>query len=367
MRVADVIVVGAGVVGCAVADALARRGATVLVVERDHPGAHASSVAAGMLAPLTESEGEGPMLELGYRALEAYPHVIEDLRERSGIDPEFVPCGVLRVTEAREADRVRDRVGKLSGYGVRWVERDELRAREPGLAPTVVGASWSPGEAQVDPALLVRALLGAALRGGCKLESGLPVLSLLREGDRIRGVRTADGVREADEVVICAGPWSGLFEESLRLHVPVEPIRGQLVELEGVQGSPASILWGEKVYLVPRRDGTLLVGATMERVGFDARVTVGGVASLLDGARAVLPGCVDYRFRAARAALRPSTPDHLPLVGPVPGSRGAWLATGHHRSGILLGPLTGELLADRLLERRTPTELIALDPARFTA
>ncbi len=364
----DVLVIGGGIVGCSVAHALARRGASVLVLERDHPGGRASATAAGMLTPSLGGLAEGPLLAIGSRALEEMGPVAEEVRELSGVDPGFVRSGALRVAGSeREATLLRDQAAKLEDYDVGWIGRDELLEREPGLSSDSVGAVWSPREGYVEPPLLTRALEGAALRGGVRFERGVPVEAVRIEGNRVRGVQTPEGDYAAGQVVLCAGAWSGLFEESLRFPIPVEPIRGQIVELGRSPGTGAPIVWGLGAYLVPRHDGRLLVGATEERVGFEARVTAGGVQGLLEGGCSVLPEIRKYEFRCARVAFRPGTPDDRPLVGRVPDVEGAWLATGHYRHGILLATITADRLARALLEGETPVELEPLDPARFKA
>jgi glycine oxidase len=361
----DVIVIGAGVIGSAVAHALARRGASVLVLERDRPAAHASGAAAGMLAPFTESHAEGPLLEIGARALERLRTVVEEVRDVSGIDPAFVERGILRVAGEEEAALLRERAAKLEPHGLRWMDRQELHSLEPGVTAEAAGAIWSPNEGHLDPGLFTRSLVGAALARGARLEVGLPVHSLWIERGRARGVRTADGLRDGSNVVICAGAWSRIFEGELALEIPVDPVRGQMIELEAPGRASRPILWGSAAYLVPRRDGTLLVGATVERVGFDATVTAGGIESLLSGARAILPEAEGWRFRGARAGLRPATPDGLPLVGPIPGIHGVWLATGHHRNGILLAAATGEMIAEGIATGVACRETSFLSPARF--
>jgi glycine oxidase len=364
---ADVVVIGAGIVGFAVANALAQRGASVVVLERDHPGAQTSRTAAGMLTPFVGGLAEGPLLSLGARALEEMAALAEEVQEHSGVDPGLVRSGCLRIASKLEEALLRNQAKELEPYDVRWVDRDELLEREPGVTADAVGGLWSPREAYVRPRQLTRALEGAALSRGVRLERGVPVLSLRREGNRIRGAQTPEGDYDADQIVICAGAWSGLFEESLGFSVPVEPIRGQILELGRPPRAGSPILWGLGAYLVPRQDGTFLVGATEERVGFETRVTASGVQGLLEAACEILPEVRKYEFREARVALRPGTPDDRPLVGRVPNVDGAWLATGHYRHGVLLAGLTGKLIAQALVGGESPDELQLLDPGRFVS
>jgi glycine oxidase len=320
-----------------------------------------------MLTPYTGGLAEGPMLAIGSRALEEIGPVVDEVRELSGVDPGLVHSGALRVAGSeREATLFRDQAAKLEAYDLRWIGPDELLEREPELSSDSVGAIWSPREGYVEPPLLTRALEGAALRHGARVERGVPVLAVLREGHRVRGVQTPDGDYAADQIVLCAGAWSGLFGENLRFPIPVEPIRGQIVELGRSPGTGAPIVWGLGAYLVPRQDGRLLVGATEERVGFEARVTASGVQGLLEAGCSVMPEIRKYEFRGARVAFRPGTPDDRPLVGRIPGVEGAWIASGHYRHGILLAAITADRLARALLEGESPAELEPLDPARFS-
>ncbi len=365
MRTADAVVVGGGVIGCAIAWALAREGLAVVVVERDRIGAHASGAAAGMLAPLAESEGEGALFRAGVAALELFPAFVAEARELSGIDPQLVPSGVLRVAGARESDALAARARALAPFGVEWLSADLARKREPRLAPDVAGALWSPREAHVDPALLTRALGAAAARRGARFELGADAVGLLRDGERVCGVRLRDGVVGAAEVVLCTGAWTRFWEDATGASLPVEPVRGQILALESREPAPRAIVWGDDAYLVPRTSGALVVGATVERAGFDVRVTAEGVASLLRGATALLPDLAQASFLRAWAGLRPGTPDALPLVGRVPRVRGLSVAAGHHRNGILLAPVTALWLADLLLRGRLPDAAAPFDPARF--
>ncbi len=363
----EVIVVGAGVIGCAVAHELARAGARPLLLERDAVAAHASGAAAGMLAPFTEGAGGGPLLAIGAEALDAYPQWVASVAELSGIDPQLRRCGVLRVARAGEVESLRAAAARLVPHGASWLEPDELRKRVPGVAEAAAGALWSPRESSVDAPGLTRALCAAALRRGASLREGVAVRGLLRDGERVTGVRTRDEDLYASAVVLCAGPWVRELDEHLGGAWPVEPVKGQMLALDAPVGGPASILWDPDVYLVPRPDGTLRVGATVERAGFDARPTADGVARLLGAARALLPDTGSCRFLRTWAGLRPATPDHLPLVGAVPGARDLWIAAGHHRNGILLAPWTAAAVAAGLLESRTLPGAAALAPERFAA
>jgi glycine oxidase len=368
VRRPDVVVVGGGVVGCASAWFLAKEGLRVRLFERDALAAHASGAAAGMLAPLCEASGPGIFLRLGLRSLGLFPELVRELRERSGVDPEYERSGVLRVAaDAGEARRLAERARDLAAEGLEWLDARAAREAHPGLAQAEHGALHSSREGHVRSPLLVQALALAAEGRGARVEVGVPVLALELEGGRVTGVRTPAGSVAAGAVVLCAGSSTQacLVPLGAQRLAPVEPVRGQGLILAPVRPLPPTIVWRGPLYLVPKRDGSVVVGATEERVGFDSRATAGGVRQLLDGALALLPELARASFEAPFVGLRPATPDGLPLVGPVPGFEGLWIAAGHFRNGVLLAPVTGALLAAQLLGRPVDAEAAALRPDRF--
>jgi glycine oxidase len=361
-----VIVVGGGVVGCAVAWFLAREGVSVTLLERGEIAGEASGAAAGMLAPLIEADPETAsgrcFLRWGRRSLGLFPRLVEELCESAGVDPEYRTSGLLRVArDAAEAAALERHAARLAGIGalderddpdgleLAWLGPEEARAFEPQLAPGLAGALHSPREAHVRSPLLVRAYAQAAARRGALIESGAPVMGLVRERARVVGVESAEGRRSAGQVVLCAGSWTPGFAAGLGAPLPVTPVRGQIVSLDAPDSPFSSIVWGGSTYLVPKLDGSVAVGATEEHVGFDCRVTAAGVRGLLDEAARLVPALADASFRSAWAGLRPETPDHLPLVGPVPTLDGLLVAAGHFRNGVLLSPATGEIVRDGVL------------------
>jgi glycine oxidase len=369
VRTSEVVVVGGGVIGASVAFFLAREGIEVALLEREALAAGASGAAAGMLTPTGEAAEQGPFLLWARRSLEGFPALAAELLERSGVDCEFVRSGTLRLAfGAAEARTLRARIKKLGVPGLEWLDARALQAAEPLAAPGAVGAVWSPEDGHVRSPLLVRAYAGAARRLGARIETGVEVTGLRSAGERVAGVETSGGAWSTSRVIVCAGAWSGggrAWPPGMA-PPPIEPVRGQILSVEAPSPAPATIVWGEGGYVVPKRDGSLVVGATEERVGFDARVTADGLARLLALGTRLVPAIADCTFRSAWAGLRPCPPDALPLVGPVAGLEGLALATGHHRNGVLLSPVTGRLIADWVAGKGIPEDAQAFLPSRFS-
>jgi glycine oxidase len=351
----DVVIAGGGVIGCALAYELAVRGVGVTVLERDTLGAHASTVAAGMLAPLSESASPDARFELGMRSLARFAELAVALKDETGVDIELLPSGTLRVALA-EADEIElrraEKWQRAQGVSVEWLEAATAREREPALAPTIRGALWSDGEQQVNPKRLLVALAQAAGRRGVRFLEGTPMLGLITAGGRVQGVRTPSGMIAAQTVVLAAGPWTGALGAELGLALPVTPKRGQLLHLHATPQPLRHMLGADHCYLVPRADGTIIVGATVEDAGYDRRPSAAGIAYLLGILPYVAPIAATTEFRAVEVGLRPWSADGLPLLGNVTGHAGLVVATGHGRNGILLAPITAQLLARLIVDGR---------------
>lgn len=362
-----VLVVGGGVIGCAVAWRLARRDAQVVLIERDRPGDHASSAAAGMLSPLKEAEEPGPFLDMGLRSLERYPGFVEAIEGASGIHVGYRRDGRLDVAlDDADAEGLR-RHRELqadAGFESRLLEPAEIRRLEPRIGAEAILALATEHDHQLDSRQLMRALWIACEHEAVEVRTGVTATAVLTEGERAVGLRLEDGTRmEADDVVIAAGAWSGQLE--LPRTLPIRPVRGQIVVLRAVPPVLGRTTWGPRSYLVPRRDGRLLVGSTMEEAGFRSEVTAGAVQGLLARAARVVPALSDAVVESFQVGLRPASADGLPVIGPDPEVRGLVYATGHFRNGVLLAPETAELVARVVLDGE-PGEP-AFDPARFMA
>ncbi len=355
----DVVVVGAGIMGSAIARALAGAGRSVRVLEKSIPGAEASSVAAGILAPMVEHD-EGPLRTLGIASRDAYRVLASALEEETGLDIGFLRSGVLAIPRA-------DRSPEQLAFGAHGqsLTAAEARELEPALAESVHGALLLPDEAQVDPPRVLRALVRSAESRGARFTSGAAVRGLTRQGDRIIGVDTDRGMVPAGEVVLAAGAWTSLVPGLPRIfETAIRPVRGQLLRAELRAPIARRIVFAEHAYIVPRPDGRVVCGATMEDVGFTKEVTLGAVGSLASHAVSVMPGLAAARFVEADVSFRPASIDGLPLIGPA-GIDGLWLATGHFRNGILLAPATAAMIAAGITHTKSPHDARPFDPRRL--
>ena len=367
----DVAVVGGGAIGLAIAWRAAQCGFRVTALERGEPGGGASRVAAGMLAPVTEATlAERAVLKLGLSSAQAYPAFVEELRATSGADPSYLPCGTLVVARDRDEAEALERELELRrglGLAVQRLLPSEARRLEPSLAPSLRLAFLAEGDHVVDPRRLTAALVAALARAGVELRSGAEVAALeISSSGSVDGVRLVDGERiRAQQVVIAAGVWviDGVPEAA---RIPVHPIKGQLLRLHDPAGPGLlnRVLRLARGYLVPRGDGRYVLGATMEERGFDTSVTAGAVYELLRDASELVPGISELVIDELLAGLRPATPDNAPAIGPgvVPGLH--W-AVGHYRNGILLAPITAELLARSLSGEELPELALPFAPSRF--
>jgi glycine oxidase len=363
----DAVVIGAGLIGLACAWRASRRGLSVLVVDRaPEPGAGASCVAAGMLAPVTEADfGEEAPLRVNLAGRERWAGFAAELEEVGGLSTGYRETGALVVAadrdDAESLRRLHDFQRSL-GLDARWLPPSRCRRLEPGLSPRIAGGILAPQDASADPRATVAALAAAVE----EVSLGLEVESIVHDGTRVTGVRTAAGTVACGQVVVAAGAWSSALDPA-GAGPPVRPVKGQILELR-VRGGPAEplerVVRTPRCYLVGRGDGRVVLGATVEEQGFDTTVTAGGIYGLLEAAWEVWPEVAELELLGARAGLRPGTPDNAPVVGHGELDGLIW-ATGHWRNGVLLAPLTGDLVAELLMGGSLPGELAALEPARF--
>ncbi len=357
--------VGAGVVGCAVGYELAVRGADVRVLDMRDVGEGATRASAGVLCPHIEGHA-APLLRLGVSSLAMYDEFVARVSHDARTSIEYRRTGTLEVAlTGEEAERLQAAAAAHGRSGVehRYLTTQDARELEPALPEHITGALFVPVHGYVAVSRFTAALAAAALAHGATIDRGVAVRRVTQRG-RIVEVETPHESIEADAVVIAAGSWSGRVAVG-HGYPPVKPIRGQLLHLACMAPVASRVLWGAECYIVPWQDGSLLVGATVEDVGFDESATVAGVRDLLDHACTLLPSASSARFQGVRVGLRPATSDELPIIGRSSSDTAVFYATGHYRNGVLLAPFTAVAIADLILDRREAPELTITDPARY--
>lgn len=368
-----IVIVGGGISGLGIGWRLAQAGAEVTVVERGEAGRGATWAAAGMLAPQVEAEpGEEALLPLLLESRALWPGFARELEAASGVDVGYRDEGTMVVAldrDDREALAFRfDYLSRL-GIALDWLSGPEAREREPHLARGATAAILSRDDHQVDNRRVAEALRRAFLAAGGVLAENEAVVEILTAAGRATGVRTAAREIAAETVVLAAGAWSRNIDGlPASLRPPVRPVKGQMLAIAMDAKAPLlrHVVWTPRIYLVPRADGRLVVGATVEEMGFDVSVTAGGIFELLRRAYEALPGIYDLDLIETWAGLRPASRDDAPILGPT-GMPGLVMATGHHRNGILLGPLTADAIAGLLLTGRTADSIRPFTLERFAA
>jgi len=367
-RPSDIIVVGAGIVGCAVAHELASRGASVEIVDERPVGMGATQASAGVLAPFIEAHEGSPLLDLTVRSLGLFDTFIERVSADSGHSVPYRRTGTIDIaandTELRALQATAAVLARRDVPAI-MLDAQAVRREEPQLGDGAIGGLLIEPHGVVGASDLTRALAAAARRRGARLIERSRVRRISStHGDMI--VETDRGSLTSNAVVLAAGSWSGAIAiEGVNTTVPVRPVRGQLLHL-GWAGTPLRrVTWSAHCYLVPWEDGSLLVGATVEEAGFDERTTAAGVHDLLDAVCGLVPRAWTAGFLGARVGLRPATPDDLPVIGPSAAMPNLMYATGHYRNGVLLAPLTAQLVADAMLENRIDPLLATVSPSRF--
>lgn len=364
----DALIIGGGIIGSAIAWRLAGEKVRVTVLERGRLGREASWAAAGMLTPQAEAEGPGPFLELCVRARLAFQAISDRLARESGIDFEYDRRGILYVgldeQERAELER-RARWQLQAGLVVEMLSGAQARELAPALTPQALCALHFPDDRRLDNRKLTQAFINAAMRAGAEFVEGAQVDEVVVDR-RLPAVRLHDGSTcGADVVVNAAGAWASHIRPLEHDGVIVRPVRGQILCFAARPGALDLAIFSSRGYIVPRRDGRLIVGSTREEAGYDKSVTLAGMERIACCARALLPKLGGLAFCQAWAGLRPAASDLLPVLGSSPGIPGLVYATGHYRSGILLSALTAELIADLVMGRKPPVELAPFQPARF--
>jgi glycine oxidase len=364
-----VVIIGGGVIGSSIAWRLARERAAVTVLERGRLGKEASWASAGMIAPQAEAQAAGPFFELCLRARDTFQATLEMLRADTDVDPEYDHAGILYLalndSERRELEQ-RAQWQIAAGGTVEDLTVSAARQIEPAISTAAVYALYMPLERRVENRRLTLAYATAAIGKGAVFVEGVTAREVLIKGSNVTGVRADDGrVFQADIVINAAGAWAGEIQ-GIADKVETYPVRGQIACFEMRPGHVGASIFSLRGYLVPRRDGRILAGSTMEEAGFDKSVTLAGLAKISLGALDMLPALRELPFREAWAGLRPATRDFLPVLGASPSVPEFFYATGHFRSGILLSAITGEIVADLIQARNPSIDVTPFSPRRFT-
>jgi glycine oxidase len=368
----DALIVGAGVIGLATAWRAAGRGLSVTVVD-PAPASGASHAGAGMITPVSElNYGEEPLLHLGVASRDRYAKFVAELEELTGVATDYRADGLLQVAfDADDLTIIDDlrRFQEAMGIRAEALTGRECRRVEPLLAPSVRGGLFAPDDGAIDPRRLCAALLTAVERVGGRLVRARAT-EIIMARDAAVGVRLADGAElRADQIVLAAGCWTGDLRGLPPGTLPdIRPVKGQILRLRTrapfLSRCTRGLVRGSPIYLVPRADGEVVVGATQEELGFDTTVTAGGLWELLRDARELIPGITELELAEVVAGLRPGSPDNAPLLGPL-GPGGLHIASGHFRGGVLLAPVTGDVMAEILATGQVPDVAKPFTPERF--
>jgi glycine oxidase len=366
VKVADVAIIGGGVIGASIAFELAAEKLDIVLLDRQQPGREASWAAAGMLSPGPDSLEALPLVPLAKESMRLYPAFVAAIEELTGKSTAFKRDGTIEIFTAPDGEVERDKMlaqHRALGLAIEPVSIDAARKVEPSLGPVARAAAWLPQEATLDPRLLIEALLGAAKSRGVEIRSDSAVTSVLMEGNHCSGVVASGTTIAAKCVIVAAGCFSGGIDWLAR-YAPTRPVRGQILALRPAGKALGRTLRSSKGYLVPRPDGRIIAGSTLEDAGFDKHLTPAGVQTILEGVLELAPALANAQLVEAWAGLRPGTPDNLPVLGPTD-IRGLYMATGHYRNGILLAPATARLLSELVLGKTPSLSIEPFSPLRF--
>jgi glycine oxidase len=366
MKHYDAVVAGGGIIGASIAFELAAEGLSVAVFDAQQPGREASWASAGMISPAPESSAMASLLPISMTSVRLYPEFLRRVEEISGKTVGYRNDGALDLllngTGQAEVDEILE-LHRGAGLRAEALSGPEAREIEPALTRELRAAIHRPDEASLDNRLLIEATLEAARRKGAEIFPGSGAKALWAEGHACKGLRLQNGRVEARWTVIAAGCFSARIE-GVAPYAPVTPAKGQMMALRCDSVNLKKDLWSGHMYLVPRNDGRIIAGSTVEYEGFDRNVTVAGMKKILSGAISLVPALESARIEETWAGLRPDSPDHLPILGPTD-LDGLLIATGHFRSGILLTPVTARLIREWVTTHKVSEDWAPFDPMRF--
>jgi|HubBroStandDraft_5_1064220.scaffolds.fasta_scaffold03499_3 glycine oxidase len=380
MTTFDVAIAGGGIIGTSIALELAEAGLGVVVLDRQEPGREASWAAAGMLSPGPDAPGAVPLVPLGKDGLRRYPEFVAHVERLSGQRVPLARNGTIELffdkgaaagdsAEAERAAMIKQYAAL--GLAIEPMTLDAARKLEPAIGAEPGAAAWLPDEATVEPRALVTAVIAACKKRGVEFRASQPVTALLRDGLACTGLVSGTEKFSARHVVVAAGGFTAGMENAeadargIANFAPTHPVRGQMLALRNSKVHLTRVLRSERAYLVPRLDGRLIAGSTLENVGFDKTVTPEGLFKIRDGVRAMVPALVDSEIIETWAGLRPGTPDGLPIIGKT-SVEGLIVATGHYRNGVLLAPATAAVVRDLIVKGKAGINIEAYSPLRFS-
>ncbi len=369
MKTYDVAIVGGGIIGVTIALELAREKVTVVVLDRQQPGREASWAAAGMLSPAPDSSRDLPLVPLLQRSLQLYPEFVATIEDESGKPTGYARGGALEIFCGASGQADRDATvaeHRRLGLSAEPMALETAREWETSIGPSAAAASWLPDEGTVEPRLLMDAVLSATRLHGVEIRSDCEVTGLLRQGGRCLGLVARGEHIVAGAVVIAAGCYSARILEASTLasSAPTRPVRGQMLGLRSDSVMLRRVARSHRAYLVPRGDGRIVAGSTLEEVGFKKQVTPAGISHVLEGALELCPALAEAEVLETWSGLRPGTPDDLPIIGPTE-IEGLLIATGHYRNGILLAPVTARLIRNCLTRQHPDFDSQPFSPLRF--
>lgn len=363
----DVIIVGGGVIGCAIAYYVARTGMQVLVIDPFTKVAQASQVAAGLVAPSPQLTNPSPFATIAIASVKRLPNLRDELHEESGIDIGFQRCGTLRIaTSEHQAETQRKRLPKQRALGLNleWLTNDEVLWLEPALTSNICGAIYGPDEGLLNAKNLHSAYMASAKARGAKFEKGR-VTGLLTTKAQVTGVKVGQMRISAKHVVLASGAWTPQAAKWLGISLPITPERGQILTISHAAPSLSHIVFGEQIYLSPQKGQQITVGASKDQCGYDRRTTVAGISMLLDKCVKIAPTYANATLKTAKAGLRPRTSDGCPIIGPIPDWAGISIAAGHNSNGLLLSEITGRIIASQLTGEQPPIDVSPYEVGRF--
>ncbi|WP_421385058.1 glycine oxidase ThiO [Bacillus salacetis] len=356
----DLIIVGGGIIGSSVAYQQSKLGKKVLIIDKNASGSEASRAAAGMLGAQAEIDENDAMLKLALKSRKMFPALISELEELTGIDTGFINKGMLKVAQSdEEVPFLKKQVQYHAEWDheVKWLNADELFQLEPALSDDLSGGMFIPNDGQVMAPQLSQAFLQGAKAKGAEILEYCEVEGLLLSESRVTGVRTSQGTIQSENVVIATGAWAGKLMERAGIAIDTIPVKGECFSVVPIRQIIQSTIFSENgCYIVPKKDGRLIVGATTYLNSFDKSVSLHGLSGLFEKAISLIPDIKHARWEKAWAGIRPQTGDGLPYIGPLPGYHGLFIAAGHYRNGILLSPVTGKMVSDMIDNKVTKEE-----------